>query len=102
MKKNQIEEISIDKGLTSDNHKSKLEEKILEQLNNLNYTLNKNKILDLVELVGDTKKFLFRNFTSGIVKGIGIGIGSYYNHCNNNIHLAKNNKTKHSNNKPNI
>mgnify|MGYP005778554093 CR=1 FL=1 len=55
--------------------KNQIEEKILEQLDNLNHTLNKNKILDLVELAGDTKKFLFRNFTSGIVKGIGIGIG---------------------------
>ena len=74
-KKNQMEETSIDKGLTSNKYENKLEEKILEQLNNLNHTLNKNKILDLVELIGDTKKFLFRNFTSGIVKGIGIGIG---------------------------
>lgn len=55
--------------------KVKIEEKVLEQLNNLNHTLNKNKILDLIELTGDTKKFLFRNFTSGIVKGMGVGIG---------------------------
>lgn len=55
--------------------KKTLEEKLLEQLNNLSYTLNKNKVLDLIELAGDTKKYLFRNFISGIVKGIGIGIG---------------------------
>lgn len=54
---------------------NKLEERILEQLYKLNYTLNKNKIIDLAELAGNTKKFLIRNFTSGIVKGMGIGIG---------------------------
>lgn len=37
--------------------KNQIEEKILEQLDNLNHTLNKNKILDLVELAGDTKSF---------------------------------------------
>lgn len=52
-----------------------IEEKILIQLNKLNYILNKNKILDLIELTGNTKKFLIRNFTSGIIKGIGVGIG---------------------------
>ncbi len=52
-----------------------LEEQILEYLCKLNYILNKNKVLDLVELAGNTKKFLIRNFTSGIIKGIGIGIG---------------------------
>lgn len=52
-----------------------LEEQILEYLCRLNYVLNKNKVLDLVELAGNTKKFLIRNFTSGIIKGIGIGIG---------------------------
>ena len=52
-----------------------LEEQILEYLCRLNYVLNKNKVLDLVELAGNTKIFLIRNFTSGIIKGIGIGIG---------------------------
>ena len=52
-----------------------LEEQILEYLCRLNYILNKNKVLDLVEIAGNTKKFLIRNFTSGIIKGIGIGIG---------------------------
>lgn len=52
-----------------------LEEQILEYLCKLNYILNKNKVLDLVEIAGNTKKFLIRNFTSGIIKGIGIGIG---------------------------
>ena len=52
-----------------------LEEQILEYLCRLNYVLNKNKVLDLVELAGNTKKFLIRTFTSGIIKGIGIGIG---------------------------
>lgn len=53
----------------------RMEPKILAQLNNINYILNKNKVLDLIELAGNTKKFLIRNFASGIIKGIGIGIG---------------------------
>lgn len=56
-------------------NKEKLEEQILIQLNKLNFILTKNKILDLIELVGNTKKLLIRNFTSGIIKGIGFGIG---------------------------
>lgn len=52
---------------------------MLEQLNkkidDLNYVLSKNKVLDLVELLGDRKKLFIRNLWSGMVKGIGIGIG---------------------------
>lgn len=52
---------------------------MLEQLNkkidDLNYVLSKNKVLDLVELLGDRKKLFVRNLWSGMVKGIGIGIG---------------------------
>ena len=32
-------------------------------------------ILELIEIAGDSRKYLFRNFMSGISKGIGIGIG---------------------------
>ena len=53
-------------------HKKKLEKKLL---NNLNNTLNKNKVLELIEIAGDSRKYLVRNFMSGISKGIGIGIG---------------------------
>ena len=56
-------------------HKKKLEEELLIQLNNLNNTLNKNKVLELIEIAGDSRKYLVRNFMSGISKGIGIGIG---------------------------
>ena len=52
-----------------------IEEKLLYQLKSLNYMFNKNRILDLIEITGNTKKFLLRNFTSGIIKGMGVGIG---------------------------
>lgn len=52
-----------------------IEEKILIQLDKLNHIFSRKRVLELVELSGNTKKFLFRNFTSGIVKGIGVGIG---------------------------
>jgi len=52
------------------------EENMLEkQLRELNFAMRKNRIIDLVELVGDTKQVLFRNLWAGIAKGIGIGIG---------------------------
>lgn len=63
---------------TSEDNKGlieKLDEKILIQINNLNYMLSKGKVIDLIELTGNSKKFLIRNFTSGIAKGIGAGIG---------------------------
>ena len=46
-----------------------------EKLDNINYILSKNKVIDLIELLGDRKRLFFRNLWSGIVKGIGIGIG---------------------------
>lgn len=55
--------------------RSSLEEKLLFQLNKLNYVLNKNNVLDLIEIAGNPRKFLLRNLTSGIIKGIGAGIG---------------------------
>lgn len=53
----------------------KLYNELNEKLDNLNYLLTKNKVLDLAELLGNKKELLFRNIWSGIAKGIGIGIG---------------------------
>lgn len=60
-----------------DDKKSKknIEEQLLEKLESLNYILNKNRVLDLIELTGNTKKYFIMNFLSGITKGIGAGIG---------------------------
>ena len=46
-----------------------------EQIDKLNYNLNKNKFIDLIEILGNKKEIIFRNLFSGIWKGIGIGIG---------------------------
>ena len=46
-----------------------------EQIDKLNYNLNKNKFIDLIEILGNKKEIIFRNLFSGICKGIGIGIG---------------------------
>lgn len=53
----------------------KIYDELNKKLDNLNYLLTKNKILDLAELLGNKKELLFRNIWSGIAKGIGIGIG---------------------------
>ena len=54
---------------------NKLEKLLLENIYKLNKSLQRNNFLDLVELLGDRKKLFIRNFSSGIFKGIGIGIG---------------------------
>ena len=46
-----------------------------KQLQELNYLLRRNRIIDLVELFGNTKQVFFRNLGAGIAKGIGVGIG---------------------------
>lgn len=55
--------------------KKKREKELINIIDKINYILSKNEILDLMELLGNSKKFLFRNFLSGIIKGIGTGIG---------------------------
>lgn len=54
--------------------KSKLE-KLMKNIDNLNYVLTKNNLIDLAEILGNRKELLIRNLLSGIAKGIGIGIG---------------------------
>lgn len=55
--------------------RNKLEKLLLENIDKLNKSLQRNNFLNLVELLGDRKKLFIRNFSSGIFKGIGIGIG---------------------------
>ena len=47
----------------------------MKNVDNLNYVLTKNNLIDLSEILGDRKELLIRNLISGIAKGIGIGIG---------------------------
>lgn len=54
--------------------KSKFE-KLMKNIEELNFVLNKNRLIDLAELIGNPKKMLWRNFSAGIIRGIGIGIG---------------------------
>lgn len=46
-----------------------------KKIDHLNYILSRNKVLELVELLGSRKQLLIRNIWSGIAKGVGIGIG---------------------------
>ena len=41
--------------------KNKLEKQLLKNLEQLNFVLSKNRILELSELLGDKKKLLVRN-----------------------------------------
>lgn len=56
---------------------NKLKEKLLEKMIKTNNRLYEGKVLDIAEIMGNTKKMLLRNFTSGIFRGVGIGIGFY-------------------------
>lgn len=50
-------------------------EKLMKNIDNLNFVLTKNNLIDLAELLGNRKEMLIRNLLAGIAKGIGIGIG---------------------------
>ena len=54
--------------------KSKVES-LNSKIDKINHVLEKNQMKDLIEILGNTKQVLLRNFFSGIFKGIGIGIG---------------------------
>ncbi len=54
----------------------KEESSLLEkQIENLNEALQKSKIQELYELLGNKKEMIKRNLISGIFRGIGVGIG---------------------------
>ena len=46
-----------------------------KQINKLIYQLDKSRIAELSELIGNWKQIIIKNFFSGIFKGVGIGIG---------------------------
>ncbi len=50
-------------------------ELLYKKVDELNYVLTKNNLIDLAELLGNRKEMLIRNILAGISKGIGIGIG---------------------------
>ena len=47
----------------------------MKSIDDLNYSLVKNKFIDLSEILGNRKELIIRNLISGMAKGIGIGIG---------------------------
>ncbi len=46
-------------------------------VDNLNKAIEKSRIYEFSEVIGNSKKMLFKNFFSGVFKGVGIGIGFY-------------------------
>ena len=50
-------------------------EKLEKDIERLNDSLIKNRWIELSEIIGNWKKLIWRNFISGISKGVGIGIG---------------------------
>lgn len=56
-------------------NKNWYEKILIKKIDKLNKSMEQNNIQDLITTMGSTKKILFKNFTSGIVRGIGISIG---------------------------
>lgn len=46
-------------------------------VDNLNKSIEKSRIYEFSEVIGNSKKMIFKNLFSGIFKGVGIGIGFY-------------------------
>ena len=57
------------------NKKEKLENILIKKLDKINFLLERNNVLELVELLGNRKELFLRNLLTGIAKGVGIGIG---------------------------
>lgn len=57
--------------IESNEKRENIEEKLLELLK----FFEKQEFIDVINIMGSTKRYLWRNFLSGIVKGVGIGIG---------------------------
>lgn len=55
--------------------KKKKENILLKKIDELNESLLKSNILEIVTLMGNRKELLIRNLLAGISRGIGIGIG---------------------------
>lgn len=53
----------------------KIEKILIKKIDKMNRTIERNNMLELAEILGNTKKMLVKNFFSGIAKGLGIGIG---------------------------
>lgn len=49
--------------------------RLKKQIEKLSQKIEESKINEYVLLMGDTKRLLWKNFISGISKGIGTGIG---------------------------
>ena len=56
-------------------NKEESEKFLAKKIEDLNHILSKNNVIELMEILSNTKKMLVKNFLSGIAKGIGIGIG---------------------------
>ena len=48
---------------------------LTKKIDKLTYSLNKSRLIELSEFLGNWKEIIIKNFLSGIFKGVGIGIG---------------------------
>ena len=46
-------------------------------IDNLNKAIEKSRIYEFSEVVGNSKKMILKNFFSGVFIGVGIGVGFY-------------------------
>lgn len=53
----------------------KNQEELKDKIERLNINIEKSKIFDYVDLLGNTKRLLYINFISGIARGFGMAVG---------------------------
>ena len=46
-----------------------------KKIDKLTYSLNKSRLIELLDLIGNWKQIILKNFFSGVFKGVGVGIG---------------------------
>lgn len=74
-------------------------DKLTKKIDDLNYKLAKNNLIELSEIIGNRKELLKRNLIARYIKRDRSRNWSNNHYSNHNIYIAKNSKTKHSNNR---
>ena len=74
-------------------------DKLTKKIDDLNYKLAKNNLIELSEIIGNRKELLKRNLIARYIKRDRSRNWSNNHYSNHNIYIAKNSKTKYSNNR---
>ena len=74
-------------------------EKLIKEIDNLNYNLAKNNLIELSEIIGNRKELLKRNLIARYIQRNRSRNWCDNNYSNYNIYITKNSKTKYTDNR---